>query len=358
MYFSIFVSVSGQKKHITIHDIARELGISASTVSRALKDNPRISKRTRETVQRLALSHQYMPNQMASNLRKGKSNTVGVIVPNVNRSFFSHIIDGVEQVLSAAGYNLMICQSFEKLNKEKEALNTLFNARVDGILMSLSMETDTYGHIEEIANRNMKMVFFDRIPVSMNVASVIIDDYHAALKVTSHILSRGCRYPAHIGGSSQINVYGNRQMGFRDALLENQIPIDERYIIETDMTREGGMKAFEQLMKLSPRPDAVMCSGDLTAHGVMIAAEKMGLRIPYDLTVSGFANEEFTAHITPPLTSVDQKGALIGHEVAKLFLENEDPNVKKQIIIEPDVKLRQSTAYRVQTSTSKNFTKP
>lgn len=331
------------KKHITIHDMARELGISGSTVSRALNNNPRISKTTRDAVQKLARFHNYLPNAMASSLRKGKGNTVGVIVPNINRSFFSNIIGGIEEIFSTAGYNLMICQSNELLEKEQAALMTLLNARVDGILMSLSMESEKYDHIEKLLNRGVKMVFFDRIPEQLPVQSVVIDDYSAALKVTEHLLEQGSRQPAHIGGSSSINVYAKRQNGFRKALEKSGVSVDSKYIIETEMTRRGGTVAFNELMKLRQRPDAIVCSGDLAAHGVLIAAHEHGLKVPGDLSVTGFANEEFTAHINPSLTSVNQKGNEIGRKSAKLFLDNESSHEKRQIVIEPEIILRESS---------------
>ncbi|MEX0982566.1 MAG: LacI family DNA-binding transcriptional regulator [Bacteroidales bacterium] len=332
-----------RKQHITIHDIARELGISGSTVSRALNNNPRISKSTRDAVQKLAKTHNYLPNALASSLRKGKGNTVGVVVPNINRSFFSNVIGGIEEILSTAGYNLMICQTNEKLDKEKAVLKTLLNARVDGILMSLSMETNDYGHIEDLLDRGVKMVFFDRIPEKLPVHSVVIDDYNVALKVTRHIINQGYNMPAHVGGSSEINVYANRQKGFIQAIKNSGKRLDERYIIETDMTRAGGAAAFEQLMKLRPKPDAVVCSGDLSAHGVLISAMENGLAVPGDLAISGFANEEFTAHIRPSLTSVNQKGNEIGQQAAILFLNGEQKAEKRQIMVEPEIIFRESS---------------
>jgi LacI family transcriptional regulator len=335
-----------KKQHITIHDMARELGISGSTVSRALNDNPRISKSTREAVQKLARHHNYLPNAMASSLRKGKGNTVGVIVPNINRSFFSNIIGGIEEILSTAGYNLMICQTNELLEKEQAALMTLLNARVDGILMSLSMESKNYKHIEELLNRGVRMVFFDRIPEQLPVQSVVIDDYNAALKLTEHLLEQGCTRPAHVGGSSSINVYANRQNGFRQALRNKRMTIDSKYIIETEMTREGGTAAFHELMTLRHKPDAIVCSGDLSAHGVLIAALESGLSIPDELRVTGFANEAFTAHISPSLTSVNQKGNEIGRKSAELFLDGESSNEKRQVVVEPEIIFRESSGQR------------
>lgn len=343
--------MTGNKRHITIHDIARELGISASTVSRALNNNPRISAATRERVRKLAASLGYQPNVMASSLRKGKGNTVGVIVPNINRSFFSNIIVGIEEKLSLAGYNLMICQSNESLNKEKEAIQTLMNARVDGIMMSLSMETNNYTHLEHLLNRGIRMVFFDRVPETSSADAVVIDDHAAALRITRELIDLGYRHPAHVGGSGTINVYRQRKSGYLEAMKSAGIPVIPSHIVETHMTREGGRQSFREIMRSDPRPDAFVCAGDLAAHGVLLEAIENNYRVPEEIAVSGFANEEFTSHITPPLTSVDQKGIEIGRKAAALFLEQDAPNNGTRIVVAPEVLFRRSTM-RKQTDTN------
>lgn len=331
------------KSHITIHDLAKELGISASTVSRALKNNPRISESTKEAVRNLAVRYDYRPNTVASSLRRGDSNTVGVIVPNIHRSFFSNIIGGIEEELSKAGYNLMICQSNEKIEKEKSALSTLLDARVSAIFMSLSMESDSYDHIQELLDKKIKMFFFDRIPNQLPVRSVAIDDFTAAFQVTEHLIQQGSVRPAHIGGSSKINVYAERQRGFMEALTKYRIKLDHDYIISEDMTVDGGKRAFEKFMKLQVVPDSIMCSGDFTALGVVLSARELHINIPSELAVSGFANEDFTPYISPPITSVDQKGNEIGRQVASAFLSSSGANEIRHSIIEPKILYREST---------------
>ena len=335
--------MENRKKHITIHDIARELGISASTVSRALNNNPRISSTTRKAVQKMAAEQGYQPNVMASSLRKGKGNTVGVIVPNINRSFFSNIIVGIEEHLSEAGFNLMICQSNESLEKEKNALQTLMNSRVDGIMMSLSMETTDYAHLQSLLDRGIRMVFFDRIPESLEVDAVTIDDHAAAYRITEELIRQGYRSPAHVGGSCEINVYRQRKAGYVKALKDCGYRVKEEFILETEMTRNGGGKAFQQLSRLADPPDAYVCAGDLAAHGVLLEAGKNNISVPRDVAISGFANEEFTSHISPALTSVDQKGIQIGIEAARLFLETGRSVQGTRIVLEPEVLFRQST---------------
>jgi len=335
--------MSAPKKLITIHDIARELGISASTVSRSLNNNTRISKATRDAVQRMAAMHDYQPNKMAASLRMGSGNTVGVIVPNINRKFFASIISGIEQVLSQEGYNLMICQSNELREKEEKALATLLDARVDGILMSLSMETKSYEHIETAMRRGTQMVFFDRIPENLEVDSVVINDYQAAYKLTSKLIKQGYKRIAHVGGSRSINVYRNRNQGYRDALLAAHIEINEEWIIETSMTVEGGSNVLEDFVLAGNIPDAVVCAGDFAALGILQSAKKHSIEVPGHLLLSGFANEDFTSLISPKLTSVDQRGKDIGRFAAKRFLDKKKNMPTRKIELEAKIIYRSST---------------
>lgn len=334
-----------KKSHVTIHDIAKELGISGSTVSRALNNHPRISEATKQAVLEIAEKYHYRPNTMAASLRKGEGNTVGLIIPNINRNFFSNVIWGIEDVLSSAGYNLMICQSNEKLEKEKSALSALMDARVEAILMSLSMETHDYDHIKNLLDRGVKMVFFDRIPTGLNVHSVVVNDYSASYNLTKEILKQGHKTPAYVGGSNEINIYHSRRQGFLDALKDAGIKINEASLIEEQMTKKGGQRAFHQLMKLPEKPDAIFCAGDFTALGVLLAAKDAGVKIPQDLVVSGFSNEDFTGYITPTLTSIDQRSIDMGRKVAEEFLniENEKSNTNNTVTIEPRILFREST---------------
>jgi LacI family transcriptional regulator len=335
--------MDSQKKPVTIHDIARELGISGSTVSRALKNHPRISQATRDAVRKLADSYGYKPNTLATSLRTGKGNTVGVIVPNINRSFFSNIIAGIEEVLSIHGYNLMICQSYEKIEKEISALSTLMDARVDGILMSLSMETRDYAHLEETMKQGIPMVFFDRVPESLKTNSVVISDYLAAYKLTSSIINSGYQKLAHIGGSSGINVYRNRQQGFLDALKDAGIRPEKKWIVETEMTEKGGRMAFSGFVKQKSIPDAVICAGDYTALGVLQAARDLQIDVPGELAISGFANEEFTSLIDPSLSTVDQQGTEIGRIAAHSFMNYKESGEIQEIQVDSVIILRTSS---------------
>lgn len=335
------------KPHITIHDIARELNISASTVSRALHNHPRISKATRDAVRQVAKKFNYQPNVVASSLRQGKSNTVGVIVPRINRNFFANVIGGMEEILAASGYHLMICQTHESHKNEKMAVQTLVNARVDAIILSVSMETHGGDHIKTILDRGIKLFFFDRIIENLNVNSVVIDDRLGAYLNVKHLIGQGYRRIIHVAGADHINIYKARKTGYMDAMSEAGIEVIPEWIMEKSMVLEGGESAFQEGMKLRSKPEAIFCAGDYAALGVVQAARKRGIQIPGDLGVSGFANEPFTAYLQPSLTTVDQRGGEMGTIVAEMFMQSGDLDASPagcgKTVLKPELIIRESS---------------
>lgn len=332
-----------KKQHITIHDIARELNISASTVSRALHDHPRISKATRKAVLDLAKKYNYQPNVMASSLRRGSSKMVGVIVPRINRSFFAQVIGGMEESLAASGYQLMICQSNEKLEKEEAAISTLIHARVDAVILSLSMETHHYEHIRSLKEKGIRTLFFDRIPGDIQAPSVVVDDKLGAYLAVKHLLDSGYRRISHLAGPKHISIYRDRMDGYLQAMNEADIAVLPEWIMEEELVQAGGERAFEKAMHHGTSPEAFFCSGDFAALGVIQAARNAGLRVPGDLAVSGFSNEPFTAFLEPSLTTVEQHGGEIGREVAELFLQEDAYETNRQVVIKPELIIRNST---------------
>lgn len=335
------------KQHITIHDIAKELNVSASTVSRALQNHPRISQSTREAVKKLAERYNYQPNVMASSLRRGKSRTVGVIVPQINRNFFANVIGGMEEVLAASGYNLMICQTHERVENEASAIKTLINARVDAILLSISMETTSNDHLKVLLERDIRLLFFDRVFEGTNVGSVVVDDQLGAYLNVKHLLEQGYRRIVHVAGADHITVYRERKDGYLKAMTEAGIDVPPSWIMEKPLILEGGESAFETGIELSGVPDAYFCAGDFAALGVMQAALKQGLRIPEDLGITGFANEPFTAFLEPSLTTVDQRGGEMGKIVAEMFLQCGKKTTPAescdQIVLKPELIIRNSS---------------
>ncbi len=336
------------KKHrVTIHDIAKELNTTASTVSRALQDHPRISKAMKQAIWDLAQKLNYQPNAMASSLRKGKGNTIGVIIPRIDRYFFSSVIRGIEDVAYEAGYNVIISQSYDSKLREKEIVETLVNGKVDGLLVSISFETKTYEHFQSVISRGIPLIFFDRVPDTMEISKVELDDFAGAFKAVEHLISQGCRRIVHLAGYKHISIYRNRFEGYKAALDKYDIPFDESLVFENAITREKGEEAAERIVSMNPRPDGIFCAGDFSAMGVMLKLKDLGIKIPEEVAIIGFANEPYAEIISPSLSSVDQHSKEMGHSVARLFLEqiagNDAPVLPKRIILSPDLYIRQSS---------------
>ena len=335
------------KQHITIHDIAKELNVSASTVSRALHNHPRISLSTQKAVQKLAAKYNYQPNVVASSLRRGKSKTVGVIVPRINRNFFANVIGGMEEILAASGYHLMICQTHEQNAHEVAAIQTLINARVDAILLSISMETKSSEPLKKLIDAGIRLYFFDRALEGLHAGAVVVDDEFGAYLNVKHLLEQGYKKIIHVAGADHISIYRDRKKGYLKAMSEAGMEVPPSWILEKPLVLEGGYSAFVESNTMETRPDAYFCAGDFAALGVMQAAKKEGFRIPQDLGISGFANEPFTEFLDPSLTTVDQRGSEMGRIVAGMFLKNgedsSDPSESEKIVLTPELKIRSSS---------------
>ncbi|MFN3839973.1 MAG: LacI family DNA-binding transcriptional regulator [Cyclobacteriaceae bacterium] len=306
---------------VTIKDIARELGISPSTVSRALKDHPDISPETKKAVNKLAEKLNYQPNIVALSLRQSKTNTIGVIIPEIVHFFFSTVISGIESVAYEAGYNVILTQSNESFEREVTDMKALFNSRVDGMLISLSRETKNYDHIESILAKEVPIVFFDRMYNNPNTSKVIVDDYEGAHEAVRHLILQGCRRIAHLESAPGLAIAEDRKMGYLDALRENGLPADEGLIMICPTgSLDEGKAATQELLKFKPRPDAIFANNDLLAMGAMQAIKQSKLKIPEDIALVGFSNWFFSSLMDPPLSSVDQPGFEMGQEAAKLLI--------------------------------------
>ncbi len=328
---------------MTIHDIAKSLNVSPSTVSRALNDHPRISRGTRETIKSFALENDYRPNNLASSLRKGTSFTIGVIVPRINRNFFSSTIGSMEEILNDAGYNLMICQTHEEYKKEIDSIRTLLNTRVHTLFISLAAGSANTSHLQEIIEKGVKVFMFDRVDVSLPIPWVKIDDYAGAFQSVSHLIQQGYKKIVHFAGPLHVNIYADRQKGYEDALAANNIKLDPRLIFHDSLTREKGFKAFKELISNGSQADALFSSSDLSALGALLAARELNISIPDHFGIAGYANEPFTGYIKPGMTTVDQKPSEIGKAMANMFLENPFLPELQHKIIQPDLVVRGST---------------
>ncbi len=335
------------RKNYTIYDIARELNTTASTVSRALQDHPRISLKMREKVKELARQLDYKPDFKALSLRSGNRLTIGVLVPQVDRYFFATVLRGVDEVASSAGYNVIICQSYESLSKESELVRNMINGKVDGLIASISIETREGEYFENLVNKGVPLVFFDRVLESLNVSKVMVNDFKGSVLAMEHLISRGCRRIAHFAGPQHVQLYAERSRGYTQSLLKHGFELDEELVFENVITRETGCKAMEKILAMSPRPDAVFSSGDYSALGAMLCTMEAGLKVPSDIAFIGFANEPFGAIITPSLTSVDQHALEMGRQAATLLIEQIEnknkPFVPRTVILDPELIVRNST---------------
>jgi LacI family transcriptional regulator len=332
------------KNHITIHDLAKALNLNASTVSRALNDHPKISSETKKIVNHLAAELNYRPNALATSLRKGSAYTVGLIIPRVNRNFFASAIEGIEAVLNKAGYHLIIAQSNESLEKEKECINSFLNARVDGIIISISWETNDLSHLQMVLDKNVPLIFFDRIPQNMEASKVRLNDFKGAYNATEYLITHGYKRIAHFAGPRHLQMYAERQRGYVAALTDYGMVCKESLIIENCLTQDKGFEEARGLTEMEGAPDALFCASDYSALGAIMFLKENGFSIPGDMAVFGFSNEPFTKLIDPPLSSIEQFPYKMGEAAAQLFLDEiGDKNYEPQTIeIMPELMVRKS----------------
>lgn len=311
----------------TIHDIARELEISASTVSRALNNNPRISLKTKEKIKAVADRLGYRPNTLASNLRNKKSNTIGIVVPLINRHFFSSVISGVEDIAFKAGYNVVISQSNDLAAKETSIVQSMFSNRVDGLIISIAMQSTSFEHLKLFKKKQIPLVFFDRAVPEIDTDKIVVDDFDGAFRVTQHLIDQGYQRIAHLAGPQNLTTYLDRKNGYIEALRKNNITFDESLINVSTLTSEDGVPAIEKLMNLPNPPDAIFCGNDTTALSVMIYLRDKGILIPEDFGIVGFSNEPFSKVVSPAISTILQPGFAMGQKAAELIIskiENKD----------------------------------
>jgi LacI family transcriptional regulator len=334
-------------KKSTIHDIARELNVTASTVSRALNGNTRISEEMRRTVREVAQRLGYEPNHIASALRSGRTRIIGVVVPTANRSFFSNVVRGVEAVAKAAEYNVIICQSNDDPAEEADIVDTLLRLRVDGIIASIARETHDFAHFKKVREKRVPLVLFDRVNESLGASTVVLDDHQGAFMATEHLIQQGYGRIAHFAGPQHLNIYKYRQQGYADALRAAQIPLDAALVCTGNLGVEDGRQYMERLLALPEPPDAVFSASDYAAVGAMQVLKERGIAIPGQVGLVGFANEMFTALVEPSLSTVDQHSERMGEAVARIFLQESaalnHPSPAVKTVLPPTLIVRNSS---------------
>lgn len=311
-----------KNKEITIYDLALKLNISPATVSRGLKDHPAINKTTKKKIFDLAKEMGYRSNNFASNLRKQKTNTIGVITPRLNSNFMSTAIAGIENVANKEGYNLIISQSLESYKKEIANAQTMFNNRVDGLLVSLAYDTLNIDHFEPFFKKNIPLIFFDRVEEHANCTNVLIDNRKAAYEATEHLVKQGCKKIVHITAIPKRNVYVDRLNGFKNALADYNIVFSEDNLIIGNLSQESGAKAAEMIKSMEEPPDGVFVSNDYCAVGCMQAMKQAGFRIPQDIAFVGFNNDPVSTVIEPNLTTINYPGYQMGEVAAQNLINH------------------------------------
>ncbi|MFT2011381.1 LacI family DNA-binding transcriptional regulator [Pontibacter sp. 13R65] len=332
------------EKEITIYDIARELALSPTTVSRALNNHPAVNKNTKQKICDIAVQMGYRSNIFASNLRKQRTNTIGVIVPRLNSPFMSSVMAGMEKEANNADYNLIITQSLETMQKEIANARTMFDSRVDGLLVSLAYETDSIEHFEPFISKGTPVIFYDRVIEHNKCTNVVIDNLQAAHKATTHLAKQGCKRIVHITADLKRNVYADRLKGYKYALLDNNLPFEESYVMVTNLSEEAGIEAAQQILQMNPRPDGIFVSNDTAAVSCMKELQKAGMVIPNDIAIVGFNNDPISRVIEPNLTTVNYPGYEMGEVAVRSLIHH--LNGLSDIIITNTITLRSDLIIR------------
>ncbi|MBN2861652.1 MAG: LacI family DNA-binding transcriptional regulator [Bacteroidales bacterium] len=337
--------VKGEKE-VTIYDVARTLNVSPSTVSRALKNNPNIREETKKRIVMVAGEMGYRHNKFASNLRQKRTNTIGVVVPRLNSNFMASAISGTEKITSENGYGLIITQSQESWKKEMICISTLFNSRVDGLLVSLANDTENLNHFNILFKKDIPVIFFDRVPDCEDCMGVVIDNFKAAYEMTLHLIQQGCKKIMHLGGNMLRNVYAERLRGYKQALDENGIEYRHDLVRIGDMSTKAGIDLARNIIRMKHRPDAIFTSNDTSAVAAIVELKKAGIDIPGDIAVAGFNNEPVCQFVSPNLTTVDYPAKKMGEIAVNLLLErlnNPANTTSRTIVLKHELVIREST---------------
>lgn len=337
-------------KRISLNTIAEHLGLSTSTVSRALADHAGISEATKARVRQLAEELNYLPNHLAASLRKGRSNTLGVIVPHINGYFFPAVMNGIEKVASQAGFNVMMCQSNEDVRRERQNIATLLAAQVEGIILSLSATThQQVGHFEQAQQQGTPLVFFDRMPELPNSTAVVLDDFKGAYQAVTHLIEQGCTRIAHLAGPQQLNTSRNRFLGYQEALRAHGLPLLDELVYQLPSSKlEDGRAGMAQLLTLPTPPDGVFAAYAFSAAGALEVLHQKNLRVPQDVALACFSNEPFTTMTQPSLTAVDQRADQMGETAVRLLLQllKRGPGyTPPHIVLKPELLIRESSQH-------------
>lgn len=336
------------KTHVSLKDLAEELGVSVSTVSRALKDSPEIGEEMRECVKKLARERNYRPNPFAMSLLKNSPRIIGIIVPDIVTHFYSSIISGISDVAHSNHYSVIITSSYEQYEKEKVCVEDLVNIRVEGIIACISQETLDYVHFEALTKQHVPVVFFDRVCLCNCCSCVVADNVESGRAATEHLLQNGAKRIGFMGGANHLDIVKQRKHGYLEALRQYSVPIEKELVVCGKMTYEEGREAARKLLALPSRPDAILAMNDTLAFAAMKEIKKQGLRIPEDIALVGYTDELHSNYVEPALTAMTHRTYEMGTTACNLLLQHLQKEQKpKQVVIPTHLVVRASSIKEV-----------
>lgn len=333
------------KKPVSLKDLARRLNVSISTVSRALNNHPDISAELVDRVKSLAKELNYSPNPLAMGLLKQHTRTIGVIVPDLVTHFYASIISGIEAYAKQQGYFILIASSDESSEKEAESISNLLKTRVEGIIMCLSQETETFEHFDSLLNNEIPLVFFDRICRPNDFPSVVVDNFKAAREIVNHLHQQGCRRIAYINGPAHLNISKERLAGYMQGLDDCNLRFDPQLLATCNLSRTDARRATQTLLNGHTLPDAMVGINDTVIFAAMKEIKKAGISIPEEMALVGFSGEVYATLVDPELTSVVHPTFEIGTEAARIFFEqlNAPQRVPHQTVLDTQLVIRDSS---------------
>lgn len=349
-----------KKKGVTIYDLAKELKVSPSTVSRALNNHSSIGKKTKAKVKKLAKERGYRPNSIASSLRTNNSNTLGIMVSWIDRTYISSLIAGIEKTARESGYHVIISQSHDSKSLEAENLHALYDSRISALIVSMAMETTGNDQFNLFTDIGTPVVFVDRFPKDNNIHKVHINNFKAAFEATEHLISEGCKRIAHFGGGNLQSIYRDRKEGYIQALRKHNLEVDEALIVEARLlSAEDGVMLSKQVFKLDNPPDGIFCANDAAAVSAIQFAKSKGIKIPEELAIIGFNDDPICEIVDPPLSSVYHPAQNMGESAVRralaLLSNNQGTESGSSIIHDTHIVIRASSS-RTQESKSKSRT--
>lgn len=335
------------KKDITIYDIAQKVALSSATVSRALQDHPAINKNTRKKIQEAAKELGYRHNTFASSLRKQKTHTIGVLLHELNSNFITSVLSGIEKITTEAGYDIIIAHSGESYEKEVANANNLFHKRVDGIIASLSFTSKNLDHFQQFFEKNIPVIFFDRVDENSEKTHVIIDNYKCGYVATRHLLEQGCKRIVLLTANLKRNVYAQRHRGYTDALYDANIDYNKDLVLIKDLSEKSAIDAAHEILKMKPLPDGLFVTNDFKAAVCMQELKRHGIKVPEDIAIVGFNNDAISKIIDPQLTTINYPGQDMGEVAARNLINHlkgeSNLSTTNRIIIKSELIVRESS---------------